>query len=330
MKLLKLTNYGLYCPAGDFYIDASGKVARNIVTHAHSDHARPGHISYLTHTHSATLLRARMGKNICLQTLEYQQEINLNGVRVSLHPAGHIYGAAQVKIKHNGATWVVSGDYKLENDQLSTPFEPVKCQVFVSESTFALPVYKWLQQKEVYDQINLWWQQNKAEGITSLLFGYSLGKSQRIIKNIDHSIGKVYVHKTVGAMNDAIRHSGANLPATITLDESTRAQEVRGHLIIAPPSITAGRIMQDLHPVSIAMASGWAHTGKHMVRSNMDKGFVLSDHADWPGINRAIEESGANHVISMHGYTAELSQWLNETGLDSMELEQLKYRHTAL
>lgn len=323
MSLLRLSKYGIYCPKGDFYIDASGKVDRNIVTHAHADHARPGHLSYLSHRSSEPILRSRIGKKIKIQTLEFDEQVSMNGVKVSLHPSGHIYGAAQVRVEDNGEVWVVTGDYKLEDDGLSVPYQPVKCHHFITECTFGLPVYHWPDQYEVYEKINKWWSENKEHGITSVLYGYSLGKSQRIIKNINHSIGSVYVHKTVGKINEAIRSDCANLPETISLHEGLEPENVRGNLIIAPPSFTSGSFVKGLAPFSIAMASGWIQTGRHM-GSRLDCGFILSDHVDWESLLLAIKETEAERVITMHGYTKELTRYLNETGTHSIELDDLK------
>ncbi len=330
MSLLRLSKYGIYCPDGDFFIDATGKVERNIVTHAHSDHARPGHISYLSHKSSVPLLRARLSKKINVQSLDYGEQISMSGVKVSLYPSGHIYGAAQVRVEKNGEVWVVTGDYKLEDDRLSTPFEIVKCHHFISECTFGLPVYHWPDQEVVYQEINNWWRENRSEGITSILYGYSLGKSQRIIKNIDHGIGPVYVHKTVGTMNDAILSDGADLPKTITLNENLDPDEINGNLIIAPPSFTSGPLVRSLAPFSVAMASGWIQTGRNMGRSRLNRGFVLSDHADWDGLLKTIEATGAERVITMHGYTKELTRWLNEKGQNSIEMDDLKNQQFQL
>ena len=330
MSLLKQTRYGIYCPAGDFYIDASGKVARNIVTHAHSDHARPGHISYLATKSSEPLLKSRLGKKTQIQTLDYGAAIMMDGVKVSFHPSGHVFGSAQVRVEHKGEVWVVSGDYKLEDDGLCLPFEAINCHHFITECTFGLPVYHWPDQQETYEKINTWWRENKSDGITSILFGYSLGKSQRIIKNIDHSIGEVYVHKTVGAMNQAIISAGGDLPETIILSENTDPEKVKGQLIIAPPSFTSGPLVRSLAPFSVAMASGWVLTGKHMGGSKQGLGFVLSDHADWDGLMTAIEATGAERVITMHGYTAELTRWLNENGTVSIEIDDLQHKQYQL
>ena len=322
LSLLRLTKNGIYCPPGDFYIDASGKVDRNIVTHAHSDHARPGHKSYLTHERSFKLLKCRLGNKTNVESVGYRKEISIRGVKVSLHPAGHIFGSSQVKVEYKGESWVVSGDYKLENDNLCAPFEPVKCNTFITECTFGLPVYHWPDQYLVYEQINSWWRRNKSEGITSLLFGYSLGKSQRIIKNIDHTIGPVYVHRSVGEMNDAIRDSGGVLPRTLVLDDQTDIEKTRGNLIIAPPSITSGRLLRGVGPISTAMASGWSQTGRNF--GHAERGFILSDHADWEGLLRAINDTRAEKIITTHGYTAELSRYLNEQNIYSIEIEQMQ------
>lgn len=254
----------------------------------------------------------------------------MHGVKVSLHPSGHVFGSAQVRIEHKGEVWVVSGDYKLEDDGLCQPFEAIKCHHFITECTFGLPVYQWPDQHIIYEKINRWWRENKVDGITSILFGYSLGKSQRIIKNIDHSIGEVYVHKTVGAMNQAISSAGGVLPETCVLTEGTEPEKVRGQLIIAPPSFTSGPMVRNLAPYSVAMASGWVLSGKHLGGTKQGVGFVLSDHADWDGLLKAIAATQAERVITMHGYTAELTRWLNENGTTSIEIDDLQHQQYQL
>lgn len=322
--MLSLSNNGIYCAQGGFYIDATRRVDRNIVTHAHSDHARSGHKSYLASSHSVPLMQGRLGKKINIQGLEYGEETVLNGVKISLHPAGHIFGSSQVRIEYKGEIWVVSGDYKMEDDNLSGQFEPVKCNTFISECTFGLPVYNWPDQYLIYEQINSWWKTNKSRGVTSLLFGYSLGKSQRILKNIDHGVGPVYVHKTVNTMNEAIRSAGGEIPITFVIDDKTDIKQIQGELIIAPPSITSGRLLQGIGPIATAMASGWAMTGKNFGRSSFSEGFILSDHADWNGLLTAIKETEAEKVITMHGYTKELTRYLNEIGVDSQIIDDLR------
>jgi len=324
-NLLRLTKYGLYCPTGDFYIDASGRVERNIVTHAHSDHAKPGHHHYLAHTHTEPLIKARLGKNISVQTIGYGESITMNGVRVSLHPAGHVFGSAQIRLELDGEIWAVSGDYKIEVDNVSEPFEPIPCHTFITECTFGLPVYHWPEQQSEYDRINNWWRGNREDGVTGILFAYSLGKAQRIIQNIDSSIGTIYVHKTISQMNEAIRSCGHKFPKTITIAESTTSEEIRGNLIIAPPSFTAGNSLRDLHPFSLAAASGWVQTGRNMSDGSTDIGFVLSDHSDWNGLMETIKNTGAEHVVTMHGYTTAFTRRLNELGIRSIEIDELRH-----
>ncbi len=328
--MLRLTKKGIYCPEGDFYIDASGSVERNIITHAHADHARPGHKFYLTHKSTVPILKARIGKNILVHSVGYGEEISMNGVKVSLHPAGHIYGSSQIKIVSSGETWVVSGDYKLVDDHLSIPFEPIKCDVFITECTFGLPEFLWPNQQLVYDEINNWWKQNKEQGITSLLFGYALGKAQRIIKNINHDIGPVFVHRSIDIINNAIKNDGGVLPATIPIFKNTKSEDIKGSLIIAPPSITSGRLKQQLGQISRAAASGWIQINKHFSKSKIDRGFILSDHADWKGLLKAVKESGAEKIITMHGYTNEFSKWLNDNGMSSIEIDELRNQPVKL
>lgn len=323
--LLQLTKYGLYCPQGDFYIDATGKTHRNIVTHAHADHARPGHSAYLAHTDTALLMRARLGKKIQVQPLPYNKTIAMNGVKVSLHPAGHIFGSAQVKVSSAGDTWVVSGDYKRADDRLSVPFEPLPCRVFVSECTFGLPVYRWPSQDSVYHEINHWWQQNRDNSTISMLYGYSLGKAQRILRNIDPAIGRIFVHRTVAAMNEVICRAGGILPDTNVLNQDTSPAQLKGSLVVAPPSAVAGSLFREAGPIETAMASGWALTGKNFGR-RAGRGFVLSDHADWPNLLRTFRDTRAEKIITMHGYTAEMTQYLNETGTVSQEISSLQYQ----
>src|SRR5690349_17905297 len=163
-SLLEATDKGLYCAAGDFYVDPWAPVDRAVVTHAHADHARPGCRAYLTTEKGAIVLRERTGEDASIETLAYGATTDLNGVTVSLHPAGHILGSAQVRVEHRGEVWVVSGDYKTERDLTCDAFEPIRCQTFVTESTFGLPVYRWRAQQEVFDEINAWWRANQARG----------------------------------------------------------------------------------------------------------------------------------------------------------------------
>jgi putative mRNA 3-end processing factor len=319
MNLLEFTDSGIYCAPGSFYIDPWKPVDRALITHAHSDHARFGNKHYLAHHDSIPVLRYRLGEDISVQGIGYGEQISLNGVKISFHPAGHIIGSAQIRVEHKGEVWVFSGDYKLVDDGLSVPFEPVKCHTFISESTFGLPVYKWKPQREVMMEINDWWKKNSAKGLASVLLGYSLGKAQRILYNIDTSIGPVYAHGAVENVNDLIRAQGIDLPPSKRVTPDTPKAEFRNALVLAPPSALASPWLKRFDPYSIAIASGWMRLRGARRRRAADRGFVLSDHADWDELNTAVRETGAEKVFVTHGYTAAFARWLNENGIEAYE-----------
>ena len=316
------TPCGLYCPPGDFYIDPWRPVARAVITHAHSDHARIGHDHYLAATASAGVLRSRLG-DIPLQTLGYGEEIDHGGVKLSLHPAGHVLGSAQVRLAYRGRVWVASGDYFVsgpgagENNPSCTPFEPVRCDCFITESTFGLPIYRWRPQREIYAAIDAWWQRNADAGRTSLLLGYSFGKAQRILAGIDATIGPIVVHGAVQPLNDAYRAAGVPLPPTQRVTEIGDKTILNRALVIAPPSAAASPWARRFGDYSDAFASGWMQLRGARRRRAVDRGFVLSDHADWPGLQRAIAATGAERVIVTHGYEAVMVRWLQQQGVEA-------------
>ena len=312
---------GLYCPAGDFFIDPWRPVPRAVITHAHADHARRGHGAYLATAISEGVLRARLGA-ITLQGLAYGETVTVGGVRVSLHPAGHVLGSAQVRVEHGGRVWVASGDYFVSghaDDANATcaPFEPVACECFITESTFGLPIYRWPKQADVMAQINTWWQANADAGRASLLLGYSFGKAQRLLAGVDASIGPIFVHGAVEPLNEAYRAAGVALPATQLLSPATDAQALRRALVVAPPSVSGSIWSRKLGDASDAFASGWMQLRGARRRQGLDRGFVLSDHADWPGLQRAIAATRASRVIVTHGYEAVMVRWLRGQGLQA-------------
>lgn len=321
--LIEFTDRGLYCPPADVYIDPWRPVDKAIVTHAHSDHARWGMKHYLAHDQSETILRLRLGQDISLETLPYGDTINIGGVEVSLHPAGHIYGSAQIRLEYQGQIWVVSGDYKLEDDGFSGLFEPVKCHAFITESTFGLPIYSWKPQPEVMKEIHEWWQGNQTLNKASLLIAYSLGKSQRIIHQLDQSIGPVYLHGAVANVNQALIAGGAPLPDFPKVLAGIPKEELGKSLIIAPSSTLNSPWVNRFRPFSTGVASGWMMVRGAKRRRAADRGFVLSDHADWPGLNQAVEATGADTVYVTHGFTSVFSRWLEENGKQAYEVETL-------
>jgi putative mRNA 3-end processing factor len=314
MALLEFSNKGIYCPPADVYIDPWRPVDKALITHGHSDHSRWGHKQYLC-THAALpAIRHRLGAQMKLQGIGYGEAVHINGVRFSFHPAGHIIGSAQIRAEYKGEVWVVSGDYKTEDDGLCTPYEVVPCHTFITECTFGLPVYKWKPQAEIFEQINQWWQQNKEEGKVSLLTCYSLGKAQRILSGLDTSIGRIYTHGAIEKTNEVIRSQGFDLPPTTYLTAAVPANELIGQMILAPPSVVGSTWARRFKPISIGIASGWMTLRGARRRRSVDRGFVLSDHADWDGLNRSIQATGAERIFVTHGYTSIFKKWLQESG----------------
>ena len=318
MELIVARPEGLYCTAGDFYIDPWRPVDRAVITHAHSDHARVGHGHYLAQTDSEGTLRARLGVDIPLQTLPYGEVMEHNGVRISLHPAGHVLGSAQVRLEHGGRVWVASGDYKLEDDGTCAPFEPVRCDTFITESTFGLPIYRWPEQPVLFAEIDAWWRANAAAGKASVLFCYAFGKAQRILHGVDSSIGPIVVHGAVDPLDAVYRAAGVQLPDTWKVtDPGVTPALLKTALVLAPPSAQGTPWIRRFGAYSDGFASGWMQLRGTRRRRGVDKGFVMSDHADWPGLQRAIGATGAECVYVTHGSVAVMVRWLAEQGLDA-------------
>jgi putative mRNA 3-end processing factor len=319
MELIVASPEGLYCPPGDFHIDPWRPVARVVITHGHSDHARWGSQSYLCHRDSAPILRKRLGA-VAIQTLDYGERIGINGVALSLHPAGHVLGSAQARVEHDGEVWVASGDYKTEPDNVSAPFEPVRCHVFITESTFGLPIYRWRKQSEVMADVDAWWRDNAAAGRASVVFVYGLGKAQRLLANIDASIGEIFCHGAIEPINQIYRAQGVALPETKLVSQAAGKNAFAGALIVAPPSAAASPWMRRFGDYSDAFASGWMQIRGNRRRRGVDRGFALSDHADWPGLLAAIHETGAERVYVTHGSVGALTRYLRECGLDARDM----------
>jgi putative mRNA 3-end processing factor len=315
--LIKLTEYGLYCEKGDFFIDPWQPVERAVITHAHSDHAREGSRKYLLASAGEHVMRARLGADASFETLDYGASLNMNGVKISLHPAGHVLGSAQVRLEYKGEVWVASGDYKLEPEETCAPFESVQCDTFITESTFGLPIYRWVPQSLIFQQINEWWQKNAKSGKASLLYAYSLGKSQRILSGLDQSIGPIYTHGAVQNLTEQYRKSGVVLPQTTYVGSMPKGTKYAGSLILAPPSALGSTWTRQFGTTSSAFASGWMRIRGTRRRKAVDRGFAISDHADWPALNEAIKATGAQRVIVTHGYASELVRWLESTGLQA-------------
>lgn len=323
--LLRITECGLYCEAGDFYIDPWRTVDRAVITHAHSDHARRGSTRYLCAERGAALLDARIGPAE-IQAVRYGEEIGINGVSVSLHPAGHILGSAQVRVEHRGEVWVVTGDYKTDSDPTCENFELVPCNTLVTECTFGLPVYCWPDPADVFSSINAWWRQNQEAGKTSVLFGYALGKAQRLLGGLDADIGPIYTHGAVENLTRLYRAAGVEIPSTTHVSDEQTPNDWSRAMVVAPQSANGSAWMRRFGSTSTAFASGWMRIRGRRTQRAVDRGFILSDHVDWPALMDVVRASGAERVIATHGYTDTIVRYLNEQGVRA---EAMPTRYTG-
>jgi putative mRNA 3-end processing factor len=316
--ILKVTDRGLYCEPGDFYIDPWMPVDRALITHAHGDHARWGSRTYVCAEECARVLRTRIGPDAVISPRAWREKSTSNGVTVSFHPAGHILGSAQIRVEYGGETWVVSGDYKTEPDPTCTAFEPVRCNVFITESTFGLPIYRWSPQSETFASIAAWWRTNREAGRASIVFAYALGKAQRLLAGLaDDAQGEFYTHGAVERLNRDYRDSGISLPHTTYAASVPKRHDWTGAMIVAPPSAAGSTWLRRFGPASSAFASGWMRVRGARRRRSVDRGFALSDHVDWPALMDAIDSTGAERILVTHGYRDSVVRALRERGLEA-------------
>ena len=313
--LLAFNQNGIHCAKADVYLDPWRKVDKAIISHGHADHSRWGNKKYITHHDNIPIMKHRLGE-IDVMGKAYGESFTINNVKFSLHPAGHVIGSSQIRVEHQGEVWVFTGDYKDEADGVCTPYEPVKCHTFITECTFGLPAFKWKPQAEVMTDINEWWQNNKADGRTSVLFGYSLGKAQRLLKHLDTNIGDIYTHGAIENMTNVLR-TLVDFPETKLITRETTKKELSGNLVLAPPSAHGGTWIRKMVPYVTASASGWMTFRGARRRRAIDKGFVMSDHCDWDGLLNSIKATECEKVICTHGYTDIFSRYLREIGYDA-------------
>ena len=317
--MFNVTSSGIYCPQGGFYIDPWQPVDFAIITHGHADHARPGRTKYLCHHCTVPILKSRLGNDIAVQGAAYNEPLYINNVKVTLHPAGHIIGSAQVRLEYQGRITVISGDYKIQDDGLSTPFEPVRCHAFITESTFGLPIYNWLTVDQLNEQLKQWVYKNQSNGKTSVFIGYSLGKAQRIMKALD-GIAPIHVHYSIHKLNQAYESVGIKLPEYTVVDFSESVNHLNKSIVILPPSLSESNIIRKIPNRADAICSGWMQVrGARRWRSS-DAGFAISDHADWGGLLTAVNATQAEKVYVTHGQTAVFAKYLNEKGIPAEEL----------
>lgn len=323
MSHLVSTPNGLYCPAGDFYIDPRRKVERALITHAHSDHTRTGCQSYLCSQSSVPLVGLRSQNAARVEGIAYGEKRRIGEVVVSFHPAGHILGSAQIRIEGAHGVWVASGDHNAtESSRTCEPFEPVCCDVFITESTFALPIYQWPKESIVADEINRWWRLCQATGRTAVMPAYPLGKSQRLLSLLDPETGPIAVHGNARRINQIYASAGIALPETLTLAEKNIAELKGRGIVILSSGALEPPILSCLEPVATGFASGWMMVRKARQREHLNKAFVLSDHSDWPGLLKAIRATGAPRIGVTHGQTKIFSRYLNENGWEAFDLNE--------
>ncbi len=316
--LLRLTNAGLYCERGGFYIDPWSPAAKAVITHAHGDHAVKGSRQYLTAEPGRLVLQHRMGAGAKIDGLAFGETVDLNGVKVSLHPAGHILGSSQVRVEHHDEVWVVSGDYKVAPDATCAAFEPVRCNTFITESTFAHPHYHWEPQADTFAQIHDWWRENQQHDKACFLYAYSLGKAQRLMAGLDHSIGPVFAHPWIEEINALYRQSGVPLPETRTPQSGVTRDEWSRALILLPPSVRWEVGFPIMGNYSTAFASGWMTLPDGPAQRRVHRGFALSDHADHDELLAAVAATGAQCILVTHGYIDEFVTELKSLGYDAL------------
>jgi putative mRNA 3-end processing factor len=314
---------GLFCPAGGFHVDPWQPVARALITHAHGDHARPGHGAYLCAEPCAPLLRRRLGPEAAIETAPYGHVRTIGSARVSFHPAGHVLGSAQIRVEGPAGVWVVSGDYKRADDPTCAPFEPVRCDTFITESTFGLPIYRWDPAAVIVRDIMAWWDGNRDAGRTSVLFCYVLGKAQRVLAELSRVTDRaVFIHGMMAGMIDTYRDAGIAMSPVKPVIEQARSRKTpaasfAGELVLAPLSARGTPWMRRLGDVSDAFASGLMRVRGVRRQRAFDRGFALSDHADWPALLDTIRETGAARVLATHGHAEPLARHLAALGLES-------------
>lgn len=312
---------GLACPRGAFHVDPVQPVEMAVVTHAHADHARAGSAQYLCAAPSLPLLARRLGDDERIRAVAYGERVSLGETLVSLHPAGHVLGSAQVRIEHEGRTWVVTGDYKRQPDPTCEPFELLPCDGMVTEATFALPIYRWPDPDEVSREIFEWWGANRAHGRASVLFCYALGKAQRVLAMLSRLTDRrVFIHGAIDPIVAIYRAAGVQMLPTEPVADTARGRSFAGELVLAPELAIGSPWMRRFGAHETALASGWMRVRGNRRRRSFDRGFELSDHADWPALLETIRACGARRVLATHGYAGPLAQYLAEHGLSAEAL----------
>ena len=316
--LISLRPEGLYCDAGGFYVDPWRPVDKAILTHAHSDHARRGSRAYLAVRRGLGVLEKRLGADASIQTIGYGEPLSVGGVKVTLFPAGHVLGSSQVLVERRGERWVITGDFKRAADPTCAPFEVVECDTLITEATFALPVFRWPPAEEVARDVFSWWNQSADRGLAAVLYVYALGKAQRVLAELAKLTDRpVYAHGAVHGLNACYEAEGIDMLESRPVSKTAKGHRFAGELILAPPGARGSTWTRRFNRHSAGFASGWMRVRGNRRRRGYDRGFVLSDHADWSELLRTVRESGASKVIATHGSADAFARYLSQTGVDA-------------
>lgn len=327
-ELLEPADGGWICREGGFSIDPAAGVRHAVITHAHSDHARPGSAQYYCARPGEGVLRRRVGKSASILGVPYGEPFEIQGVRISFHPAGHVLGSAQVRVECGGQVWVVSGDYKTVADPTCAAFEPVPCQTFITESTFGLPLYRWPDPAVVFEEIHSWWRSNQESGLTTVLFAYSLGKAQRLLAGLDPAQGPILVHRSVLDFVEEYQAEGVEFPP-LEVATPARIKALAGRAILISPQASLNALEPGPGTFATGSASGWMQSKKMRGQRGCGRGFVLSDHADWDGLIAAIRGTGARRILVTHGYRQAFARWLRESGWEAVAVAEGGARNPA-
>lgn len=324
--LFKISEAGLFCSRGAFYVDPWAPVATAVITHAHADHAVKGSRRYIAAEAGQLVLWSRMGQHARIEAFPWGESIDLNGVKVSLHPAGHILGSAQIRAEYKGEVWVISGDYKVAPDSTCASFEPIRCHTFVTESTFAHPIFQWEPQAITFSQIHDWWRSNQSQDKASFLFAYALGKAQRLLAGLDQSIGPVFAHRDIESVNAIYRKSGVDLPPARIPNQGMTKAEWGQSVILQTPQARWSQGFPHLGRFCTAFVSGWMMLPDGAQARRVTNGFPLSDHADHRELLGAISATGAERVLVTHGYIDEFVTELKSLGYDAAPMRTPRCR----
>ncbi len=324
--LLRPAPAGLYCPVGDFYVDPVRPVDRAVITHGHSDHARPGHGAVLATPETLAIMAERYGPDFAgrTQPAAYGETTQINGVAVRFAPAGHVLGSAQAVIERDGLTMVVSGDYKRRRDPTCLPFEPVPCHVFISEATFGLPVF--VHPPDGEEIARLVHSLAQFPERAHLVGAYALGKAQRVIRLLREAgwDRTIHVHGALERLNRLYQNEGIDLgplaPAT-----GLKAGALGGEVVIAPPSAIQDRWARRFADPVTAFASGWMGVRARARQRGVELPLVISDHADWPELIQTFEELAPEEIWITHGREEGLLRWAELKGVKARALRLVGY-----